>query len=126
MQVFLSNLVTNMVIYYTTVYIKGDGGTIGKYRVRDFPITSPAGMENFITLEPLNFWEAYMPPKQWVERTSRRTTFSMQDMGIIPNTYNDHATWTTLTEAKKHFEVCLGVTMIDTTAYDRAMQVLDI
>ena len=62
----------------------------------------------------------------------RIESLSMQDAGIIPNTYNDHQTFTSLAEAKLYGEGKLDITeieeaptaVVDPCDYDRAMKLV--
>lgn len=106
------------------------------YTVIEFPITShPSSMTNFIKLEEADSWVIVTPAKEWVSRKSAHINkyeeLSMQDMGLIPNNYNKHNTFTSMDDAKKYMCSVTSLTITEPKGlrnnnYDRAMKVLDL
>lgn len=106
---------------------------IDVYKVLKFPVTTSTGHDNFIKLDQLaDYHKLDYNNKKWITKQHRQgqvnqCQHSMQDMAIIPNTYNNHATFSTLSEAKAYVSNLYNITISgDNNAYDRAMKVLDI
>ena len=129
-----SQLSVDMIIYNVQVFANTHNSSmtiINKFRVIKFPVTTSNGMTDFIKVAPyqeyikVNFTDNTWAPGK---RTpgGRHEEKSMEDMGIIPNKYNQHQTFNNLTDAKQYICSVLNLNITTRGAYDRAMKVLDI
>ena len=107
--------------------------SIYKFKVVGFPITTTvASLPDFIKLTSyqeyikVNFNDNTWDVRKSVFKGIHEEEKSMQNMGIIPNTYNKHQTFDNLRDAKQYICSVLGLNITSTGAYDRAMKVLDI
>ena len=129
-----SQLSVNMIIYNVHAFAsskKASMTTINKFKVIKFPITTSNGMQDFIEVAPYQEYikvdfndNTWMPGKRTLG--GRHENKSMQDMGIIPNKYNQHQTFDNLGDAKQYICSILNLNITSRGAYDRAMKVLDI
>lgn len=138
MRISLSNLKVGMTIW--TVHLFPDARRIKNTwiepnEVLAFPITMPGGHENFIALRRGDITvKGNFGTQEWETAPSRnaglQSQHSMQDMGIIPNTYNNHATFSNLKSAQEcacHFyKISFADPNDKSLAYNRAMKALDL
>ena len=111
--------------------------SIERYEVIRVPITStPGNMSNFIELRPAQFYiKVNFDNYTWDYNSFGFSTFqehSMQDMGVIANTYNSHQTFDNEEDAKKYICQIINLNIVEPekkrnrNSYDRAMKVLDL
>ena len=134
MKINLKNLTVGLTIYH--VYAFSDDRKINNtwidvFKVIKFPITTANGYNNFIMLDQLaDYHKLDYNNKKWIKKQYRQQNqceSSMDDMAIIPNTYNNHATFSSLSEAKFYVSNLYNMNISgDNDAYDRAMKVLDV
>jgi len=129
-----SQLSVDMIIYNVHAFAspqKASMTIINKFRVIKFPITTSNGMTDFIKVAPYQeYIKVDFSDNTWMLGTrtagGRHEEKSMQDMGIIPNKYNQHQTFDNLGDAKQYICSVLNLNITTRGAYDRAMKVLDI
>ncbi|KKM61093.1 hypothetical protein LCGC14_1535200 [marine sediment metagenome] len=129
-----SQLSVDMIIYNVHAFDnpkKASMTAIHKFKVIKFPITTSNDMQDFIEVVPyqeyikVNFDDNTWDPKKSSFGIPHEEK-SMQDMGIIPNKYNQHQTFDNLGDAKQYICSVLNLNITSRGAYDRAMKVLDI
>ncbi len=129
-----SQLSVDMIIYNVHAFARGDKApmtAIHKFKVIKFPITTDNGMQDFIKVTPFQeYLKVNFKDNTWDVRKHsllpQYETKSMQDMGIIPNKYNQHQTFDNMRDAKRYVCSVLNLNITARGAYDRAMKVLDI
>ena len=134
MKINLQNLTIGMTIYHVYAFTDNravNNTWIDSHKVVLFPITTSTGHDNFIILDQLiNYYKLDYDNKKWTicqYRHPNQQESSMEDMAIIPNTYNDHATFSSLNEAKRYVSNLYNMNISgDNSAYDRAIKVLDV
>ena len=134
MKITLGNLKVGMKIFHVHAFSddrKILNTWIDEYEVVKFPITVTTSKE-FIRLKLSQMYtKADFGTMTWERRkysSPGETEKAMQDMGIIPNNYNQHQTFDSLAEAKHYICNFNQVNFKEPVAtnYDRAMGVLDI
>ena len=134
MKVNLQNLKVGMTIYHVHAFTDDraiNNTWIDAYKVVKFPITVSTGHDNYVILDQLtDYCKLDYNNKKWIIKQYRQPTqcqSSMDDMAIIPNTYNNHATFSSLSEAKDYVSNLYNMNITNNNdAYDRAMKVLDV
>ncbi len=134
MKIALQNLTIGMTIYHVYAFTDNravNNTWIDAHKVVLFPITTAAGYDNFIVLDQhADYYKLDYNNKKWTicqYRHPDQQERSMEDMAIIPNTYNNHATFSSLNEAKSYVSNLYNMNISgNNDAYDRAMKVLDV
>lgn len=136
MRVSLGNLKVGMTIYFVHAFSDPDKikwCAIDELTTIHFPIKK-SNLSDFIRVSHSKHIGVDLVTNTWTQSPSsaaRNQDQSMEDMGIIPNKYNKHQTFSTLSEAKQHICNIIGINIADsggspTSNYDRAMKILDL